>query len=50
MKHTVNTKLVKRLSNLDLGVEVEVGIGKLLAFTECALCRVSISALLYLCL
>jgi hypothetical protein len=38
MELTVYTKLIKRLSDLDLGLEVKVGVGKLLAFTECALC------------
>lgn len=38
MEHTVNTKFIKRLSDLDLGFEVKVGIGKLLALTKRALC------------
>jgi hypothetical protein len=38
IKRTVNTKLIKRLSDLDLGLEVEVSVGELLALTECALC------------
>ena len=50
IKRTVNTKFIKRLSDLDLGVEVKVGIGKLLAFTECALCRAIVSASRCLCL
>jgi hypothetical protein len=48
IKHTVNTKFIKRLSDLDLGVKVEVGIGELLAFTECALYRAIVSASRYL--
>ena len=31
--HTVNTKVVKGTSDLDLGLKVEVGIGELLAFS-----------------
>ena len=38
LKRTVNTKLIKRLSDLDFGLEVEVSVGELLALTECALC------------
>jgi hypothetical protein len=37
MKRTVNTKLIKRLSDLDFGFEVKVGIGELLSLTECGL-------------
>ena len=49
IKRTVNTKFIKRLSDLDLGLEVEVGVGELLAFTECALCRSTVSAIRYFC-
>lgn len=38
IKRTVNTKLIERLSDLDLGLEVEVSVGELLALTECAFC------------
>lgn len=37
MTLTVNAELIKRLSDLDLGFEVKVGIGKLLSLTECGL-------------
>lgn len=49
LKHTVNTKVVKRPSDLDLGLEVEVGVGELLALSECALYRICVSALPYRC-
>lgn len=39
IKRTIDTKLVKRPGDLDLGLEVKIGIGKLLAFTKCALCK-----------
>jgi hypothetical protein len=35
---TVNTEFIESLGDLDLGVKVEVGVGELLAFTECAFC------------
>lgn len=35
---TVNTKVVKSFGNLDLGLEIEVGVGELLALSQCALC------------
>lgn len=38
MKHTINTEVIKRPRNLDFSLEVEVGISKLLALAECALC------------
>lgn len=34
---TVYTKVVECLGDLDLGLKVEVGVGKLLAFSQCAL-------------
>lgn len=48
MELTINTELIKRFSDLDLGFEVEVGIGELLAFTEGALCTVFVSAIVNL--
>jgi hypothetical protein len=35
---TVYTELIERLSDLDLGVEIKIGIGELFAFTQCAFC------------
>lgn len=46
---TVNTKIVKSLGDLDLGFEVEVGIGKLLALSQCALCVDKVSCVLVCC-
>ncbi len=37
MTHIVNPKIVQRLGNLDLLGGVKEGIGKLLAFSQCAL-------------
>jgi hypothetical protein len=35
---TVNTEFIEGLGDLDLGFKVEVGVGELLALTECAFC------------
>ncbi len=50
MKLTINTKLIKRLRNLDLGLEVKVGIGELLALTKSALCKTSLALIFRLCI
>jgi hypothetical protein len=36
--HTVNTEFIESLGDLDLGIKVKVGVGELLALTECAFC------------
>lgn len=36
---TVNTKVIECLGDLDLGLKIEVGVGKLLAFTQSAFCE-----------
>jgi hypothetical protein len=45
---TVYAKVVERSRDLDLGLEIEIGIGKLFAFAQCALCM-QVSGALYPC-